>query len=200
MGWRSLSIGFFVAILVGAGLAWILERPTIDRSVPVLAAQSRAEIGGGFTLVDHRGHRVTEADFAGRYLLVFFGFTYCPDVCPAELQIISAALDDLGSEADKVQPLFVTVDPERDTVDVLADYVERFHPSLIGLTGSPEEIEAVAKAYRVYFAKVARPEGDDYGVNHSSNVYFMDPSGRFIEHFNYGTNPSSMAAQMRAHL
>jgi cytochrome oxidase Cu insertion factor (SCO1/SenC/PrrC family) len=153
-----------------------------------------ALVGGPFTLTDHTGKRVTDNDFRGRYMLVYFGYTWCPDVCPTELQVISAALDHLGDEAGRIRPIFVTVDPERDTVAQMADYVANFHASLVGLTGSPEEIAGVAKAYRVYYAK-AKTEGSDtdYTVDHGSLIYLMDPEGKFVTHFTYGTDPEKLA-------
>jgi protein SCO1/2 len=153
-----------------------------------------ALVGGPFTLTDHTGKRVTDNDFRGRYMLVYFGYTWCPDVCPTELQVISAALDSLGDEAGQIRPVFVTVDPERDTVAQMADYVANFHASMVGLTGSPEEIAAVAKAYRVYYAK-AKTEGSDtdYTVDHGSLIYLMDPEGKFVTHFTYGTDPEKLA-------
>jgi protein SCO1/2 len=153
-----------------------------------------ALVGGPFTLTDHTGKRVTDNDFRGRYMLVYFGYTWCPDVCPTELQVISAALDNLGDKAGQIRPIFVTVDPERDTVAQMADYVANFHASMVGLTGSPEEIAAVAKAYRVYYAK-AKTEGSDtdYAVDHGSLIYLMDPEGKFVTHFTYGTDPEKLA-------
>src|SRR5690606_11015171 len=105
-----------------------------------------ALVGGPFALTDHTGERVTDQDFRGRYMLVYFGYTWCPDVCPTELQVISSALDELGDKAAQIRPIFITVDPERDTVAQMADYVANFHPSFVGLTGSSEEVAAVAKA------------------------------------------------------
>ena len=117
-----------------------------------------ALVGGPFTLTDQDGKKVSEKDFLGKYMLVFFGYTYCPDICPTELQVMTAALDSMGPEAEKIQPVFVSVDPERDTPEVLKSYVENFGPRLVGLTGTPEEIAAVAKAYRVYYAKAGKPD------------------------------------------
>lgn len=202
MGVRSFLIAMAVALAVGAGLAFIIDRPALDRSraAPILST-GEPTIGGAFELVDHWGRKVTDQDFRGRYLLVFFGFTYCPDVCPAELQTISAALDRLGTLARNVQPLFVTVDPERDTATVLADYLKHFDQRILGLTGRPAQIAQATKAYRVYAAKDAQGAGEaGYIINHSTVVYFMDTDGRYITHFNYGTTPEDMAERMAAHL
>jgi cytochrome oxidase Cu insertion factor (SCO1/SenC/PrrC family) len=153
-----------------------------------------ALVGGPFTLTDQTGRHVTEKDFLGKYTLVFFGYTYCPDICPTELQVISAALDKLGSKADIIQPIFITIDPQRDTPEILKQYVANFHPRLIGLTGTPEEIAAVAKAYRVYYARVAGKESaNDYLMDHSSIVYLMDTKGTFLKHFTYTTDVNELA-------
>jgi protein SCO1/2 len=154
-----------------------------------------ALVGGPFTLTDHTGKRVTDEDFRGRYMLVYFGYTWCPDVCPTELQVITAALDQMGDKAERIRPVFITIDPERDTVSQMADYVSSFHPTLVGLTGSPDEIAAVAKAYRVYYAKVKTEGSDtDYAVDHGSLIYLMSPEGKFVTHFTYGTDPTKLAA------
>ncbi len=153
----------------------------------------KALIGGPFTLTDHRGKRVTEKDFMGKLSLVFFGYTFCPDVCPAELQVISAALDELGGDAKKVTPLFITIDPERDTVEQMNSYVSNFHEQLIGLTGTTEEIRAAASAYRIYYKKVTDdPSSSDYVMDHSSIVYLMSPKGEYLTHFSYGTGVDKM--------
>lgn len=154
-----------------------------------------ALIGGPFSLVGGEdGETVTDRDFRGRYRLVFFGFTHCPDICPAELQVIAQALDLLGDKAAKVVPIFITLDPERDTPQIMAGYVESFGPNFVGLTGSPEAIAAVAKEYRVTYAKVENKDlPGDYSVDHSALVYLMDPDGKYLTHFAYGTSAEQMA-------
>jgi protein SCO1/2 len=154
-----------------------------------------ALIGGPFELVDHAGAAVTDQTWADKPLLVFFGYTYCPDVCPTELSVISNAMDLLGDDTDVV-PLFITVDPARDTVQAMADYVGHFHPRMVGLTGTPEQIAAAAKAYRVYYAK-GSGEGDDYLMDHSSFVYLMDRDHRYLAHFPPNTDPEAMAKRIR---
>jgi protein SCO1/2 len=157
----------------------------------------QALVGGPFTLTDHTGRRVTDKDFRGRYMLVFFGFTFCPDVCPSALQVVSAALDKLGPKADRFVPIFISVDPERDTPKQLADYVQSFHPRLVGLTGSPAEIDAVVKAYRVYVRKVEDPKSTaGYTYDHTSLIYVMDPSGAYRTHFAHTTNADVMAERL----
>lgn len=157
-------------------------------------------LGGPFTLVDHTGRTVTERDFAGRPLLVYFGFTYCPDVCPTELGTIAAAIDALGPAGERVTPILVSIDPERDTPAALADYVSRFHPRMVGLTGSAEQVAAAARAYRVYYARVRPRDSTDYLMDHSSFIYFVGPDGRVRSLFRPETTPEAMAAAITSQL
>jgi protein SCO1/2 len=186
------------ALLYAANrLGWFgAPQSTTEASLP------RPAVGGPFALVDHQGRAVTDGDFRGRLMIVFFGFTYCPDVCPTALTTVARALDLLGEGAIQVAALFITVDPERDTPEQLKEYVRHFHPRLIGLTGTPEQIAAAAKAYRVYYAK-ARPAGapaDDYSMDHTAIVYLMGRDGKFLAHFSHGTEPEAIAQRIRAHL
>lgn len=182
-----------IALITGLGALWLtgsLPRGPIGTGT--------ALVGGPFTLTDHNGKRVTDQDFRGKYMLIFFGFTFCPDVCPSELQVMSAALDELGPAGDKIQPVFITVDPLRDTPEAMKVYVSNFHPRLVGLTGSPEDIAAVAKAYRVYYAKAKGTEDKpDYLMDHSTILYLMGPDGKFVKHFTYGTDAKALAEALR---
>jgi protein SCO1/2 len=138
-------------------------------------------VGGPFSLIDGDGKPVTDQTWHGKYMLVYFGYTFCPDVCPTTLTAVSDALDKLGPKADRIQPLFITVDPKRDTPAVVKQYAAAFGLRIIGLTGSPEQVAAAAKAYRVYFAEHRTGPGpDDYSMDHSSVLYLMGPDGRFI--------------------
>ncbi len=159
-------------------------------------------IGGPFTLVDHNGKTVTAADFRGRFMLVFFGYTYCPDVCPTALTTMTDALDILGGDGEGVVPVFITVDPERDTPEHLKMYVNYFHPRLVGLTGTSETVGAAARAYRIYYAKASQESaaGDDYLMGHSSGIYLMGPDGAFRAHFDRGTGAEAMAKRIREYL
>jgi protein SCO1/2 len=136
-------------------------------------------------------------------MLVFFGFTNCPDICPAELQVMAASLDELGEKADKVAPIFITLDPERDTAEAVGAYVKNFGPRFIGLSGSPQDIDRAAKAYRVAYSKFV-PEGGNaaagYSVDHTAFVYLMGPEGEYITHFPYGTPAAKMAETLRRYL
>lgn len=160
------------------------------------------KVGGPFTLVDHSGKTVTDADFHGKFVLIFFGYTFCPDVCPTALNLMAEAMDILGKDAEKVTPLFITIDPERDSPEDLKEYVSHFYPRLVGLTGSREQVNAVTKVYKVYSAKI-QMEGsdkDDYAMDHSSIIYFNGPDGKYRALFGEGTTPKSLAEGMRKFL
>lgn len=160
--------------------------------------ESAADIGGPFALLGSDGQTVTDADFGDDFLLVSFGFTSCPDVCPTVLQSIGQALDLLGEDGNRLQPLFITLDPERDTPDMVGDYAKAFHPRLIGLTGSAQQIADAAGAYRVYYAKVPTPDDDtEYSIDHSAFVYLMAPDGAFLKHFSHASTPEEIAAGVR---
>jgi len=150
------------------------------------------KIGGFFTLVNQDGKTVTDADYKGKYLLVYFGYTYCPDMCPTGLQSIAHALDQLGADAKKVQTLFITIDPERDTPAKLKSYVASFHPDIAGLTGSAAQIANVAHEYQVYYAKGEIVEGTDYMMDHSSLIYLMNPDGKFVTDFPENADPAAL--------
>lgn len=159
-----------------------------------------ATLGGPFTLTNHEGRRVSESEFAGKYRLVYFGFTFCPDVCPVDLQAIGAGLRqferDAPARAAKVQPIFITVDPARDTPDVLRQYVAAFHPRLIGLTGSEEEIARVARAYGIYFRRGEPAQGGGYGVDHARMAILYGPEGQPIAIIPHDQGPAGVAEEL----
>jgi len=161
--------------------------------------QEAAAIGGPFKLIDQDGKPLTDQDMKGKPFLVFFGFTHCPEVCPTKLFEISEILRKLGPDADKISALFITVDPERDTPALMKDYLSNFDPHLRGATGDAEAIAKVAKAYRVYYAKVPL-EGGDYTMDHSAIVYLMDKNGHFVAPFNVKRTPDVAAADLRKYL
>jgi protein SCO1/2 len=156
-------------------------------------------IGGAFTLTNQDGKTVTDQTYRGKYMLVFFGFTFCPDICPTGLQTALNAIDVAGDVAQKqVQPIFITIDPARDTPEKLKDYVRMFGPTLTGLTGTPAQIAAVARAYKVYYAKTeGEDDGDDYMMDHSGFLYLMGPDGRFIKSFASETTMDELANELR---
>jgi cytochrome oxidase Cu insertion factor (SCO1/SenC/PrrC family) len=181
-------LALLAAVLVAGTAYYIANQPRGQISI------GTALVGGPFSLTDQTGRKVTDKDFRGHYMLVFFGYTYCPDICPTELQVMSAALDNLGPKAEAIQPIFITFDPQRDTPEVLKQYVSNFHPRLVGLTGTPEEIAVVAKAYRVFYNKLEDTSGPDtYLMDHSTITYLMDKQGKFLKHFSYSTDAAAMS-------
>ncbi len=190
--------GLALAMIAGFGLyrhVWPPEQPS-------LATAELMAIGGSFSLIDHTGRAVTEKDFAGRLLLVYFGYTYCPDLCPTALTGMAQAIDLLGKDGSSVVPLFVTLDPARDTPEQLAMYVGHFHPRLIGLTGPAEQVAAAALAYQIHVARLPGKDRDDedYLLDHTAIIYLMGRDGRFRAHFTLETPAAAIAARIREHL
>lgn len=172
-----LALG--VAVLeFGPGGRWT-HPPAEDTSAGTVSVPGGVSIGGHFHLIDDKGHPVTDADYRGRWMLIFFGYTNCPDECPLTLQKVATALDEIGPPADKVAPLFITVDPARDTPARLVEYLGNFGPRIVGLTGSDEQIATVAKAYRVYYSPVEHEASGADAVSHSTFLYLMNPTGTF---------------------
>lgn len=184
----------FAGLLTGAALGALALRTS--QTLPEGEAQvvGKPAIGGPFNLVDHTGKHVSDKDFRGRYLLVFFGYTNCPDICPAGLQVMSAALDRLGHRADDIVPLFITLDPSRDTPEKLAAYVSSFTPRIVGLTGSESDIASVAKAYRVFYQKVADDKDPTrYSIDHSAIFYLMGKDGSLLTPIGHTTDVDQLA-------
>jgi len=184
-----------IAMVLG-GLAWNLGDQTGAGQV---FTSGEASIGGPFTLTDQNGATRTDKDFHGRWTLVYFGYTRCPDVCPLTLEMIGDTLTRLGPKANKITPVFITVDPARDTPPVLKQYVAAFGKSFVGLTGTQQQIDRVAKEYRVYAKKHPLP-GGDYGMDHSSEIYLMDPNGNFAMDYNTEDGPDKVAADLAKRL
>ena len=200
LSWVVLALVIVgVAILVYASGFKLDDVAKLPQKPEDQLAGGTPTIGGPFTLVDQDGKTVTDKDFRGQYLVIYFGYTYCPDVCPTSLTNMSDALDLLGDTAARVTPMLITIDPARDTPEHLKEYATYFHPRLHALTGSPEQIAAVAKAYRVYYSKVKREDAteDDYLMDHSSVTYVMGPDGMFRLHFSHGTDAEAMASRLR---
>jgi cytochrome oxidase Cu insertion factor (SCO1/SenC/PrrC family) len=170
-----------------------------DNAEPSAAALMDALMWGhepvdtSFSLTDQHGKRRTHEEFRGKTLVVYFGYMFCPDICPTDLQTIAEAIDRLGPQGEGVQPLFITVDPERDTSQALASYVELFHPRLIGLTGAREEIRRVAHGFKVYFVRVPGGRMSGYVLDHSAFIYLVDAAGRYAGFLPPGTSPDRLA-------
>lgn len=192
-----LAAGLVVVAVFALSVGIVVER---HRGAPQAASGSPG-IDGPFTLVDGSGKRVTDRDFRGRFMLVYFGYTSCPDVCPTTLNEVAAAMLKLGPKAARVQPLFISVDPKRDTPKVVQRYTAAFDPRIIGLTGTPEQIAVAATEYRVYHAAHRTGDGpDDCTVDHSSILYLMGPDGRLIAPVRPDESGAEMAAAISEHL
>ncbi|MCC6467750.1 MAG: SCO family protein [Alphaproteobacteria bacterium] len=193
-----VAIGVAIALAIGLVVRAITVDPKTgggrDASVT-----GTSLVGGPFELTDQDGRRVSDQQFRGKLMLVYFGYTFCPDVCPTTLLDMSQAMDALGPAGDQVQPIFVTVDPERDTPEELKKFLANFHPRTLGLTGSPAEVQAAAKAYRVYYAKAKGAERD-YLMDHTSIVYLMDRQGKYLTHFTSSIRGEQMAEAIKKFL
>jgi protein SCO1/2 len=182
-----------VAALAG-GILWRESEnvPGLGRVVTT----GQADVGGPFQLTDQHGKRVSDKDFRGRYMLIYFGYSFCPDVCPTTLAVMAQALEKLGDRSRRVTPIFITIDPERDTPKVLDDYMKAFGPNFVGLTGSAAEIKDAEKKYRVYAAK--KPlEGGNYGMDHSSVIYLMGPEGKMVSFYDEAVSPDDLAKDLK---
>lgn len=197
------ALALLLAALLGGLWYLALGTPAVEREAGVEAGLPAPQVGGPFSLVDHHGRRVADSDFRGRFMLIYFGYSFCPDVCPLELARMGRALrlaEERGMEREAVAPLFITVDPERDTVERLAGYAPLFHPDLLGLTGSDEEIEAATSAYRIYVRKNPPPadDPDAYLVDHNSMILLMDRQGGFVAVFTARDSVEDIAARLVA--
>lgn len=217
---RSVYLYFGVAVLVvalGLGLrAFVSDQPVARAGKQVdRGASGTPAIGGPFTLVDHNGKTVSEQDFLGRHMLVFFGYTHCPDVCPLTLNTLSEVIDKLASDAEKIRPVFISVDPSRDTPAVIKEYLKNFHPSFVGLTGTARQVAAAKRTFRIYsqinHAGAEHTESGghknehklasgDYLVDHSSISYLMGPDGNFKTFVRHTAGAEAMLAKIKKHL
>ena len=173
----------WIAILCAVAalaIAYVRQDLLTDKPTDGSLRRSSVQIGGAFSLIDQKGRRVSNADFSGRPLAVFFGFTYCPDVCPTTLTDLTASMDKIGKAADKIQVLFISVDHERDRPEVLRDYMEAFDPRIRALTGTADEIRSVAEAFRVYYKKVSQDGGSTYTMDHTATVFLLDSNHWFV--------------------
>lgn len=204
--WGCLAaVALTLAVALGAAYVMRGSSPGMMVDQPkqeIFAEPGSVPIGGQFSLEDHTGEPVTNDDFAGKLRLIFFGFTNCPDICPTTLAEIARTIELLKDDADAVAYLFVTLDPERDTPDVMAEYVKAFDRRITGLTGTVDQVDAMADTYRVAFEKIgmdgeAFQGSGDYLVSHQGNTYLMSKSGEYLTHFSYGTAPEEMAGTIR---
>jgi cytochrome oxidase Cu insertion factor (SCO1/SenC/PrrC family) len=189
---------FLAASLYGCDLAAAAEQPSAAQMMDDLM-YGRGSVGGPFTLTDQTGKQRRDTEFRGKLMIVYFGYTYCPDVCPTDLMAITQALDALGPAAEGVQPVFIAIDPERDS-EVLADYLSAFHPSFVGLTGSPEVIRAVANAYKAFYVKVPDERSGGYSIDHTGVIYLMGRNGEYLGFMPPQTNADRLTEILRKNL
>ena len=184
-----------VAAMAG-GLIWHESEnvPGLGRTV----TSGQIAVGGPFALTDQNGGKRTSKDFHGKYQLIYFGYTFCPDVCPTTLAVMSQALDKMGIDAGRIVPIFITIDPERDTPKVLKSYMDAFGPGFVGLTGSQSQIAAVEKEYRVYAKKQKLDDKGSYGIDHSSVIYLMGPDGRLVTFYDELISPDALEKDLKA--
>ncbi len=184
-----------VAAIAG-GLIWHETEnvPRLGKTV----SQGKVDLGGPFTLTGQDGQKVSSTDFRGKYQLIYFGYSFCPDVCPTTLGVIAQALDKMGVEQKRIVPVFITIDPARDTPAVLKKYMSAFGERFVGLTGTVDEIAAVEKKYRVYAKKTPLPEGEGYGMDHSSVIYLMAPDGRLVSFYDELISPDDLLKELKA--
>ncbi len=191
----ALIAGLMAALAAGVIVWQQVGGPSVNLNSDKIIVPP-TKISGAFNMVDKNGKRVTPDDFPGQHLLVYFGYSYCPDVCPTDLAILGQAMDLLEetdtSAAKKVQPIFITVDPERDTPDTVGVFAETFHPRMVGLTGSGDDLANAARAYRVYYDRRDMEDGD-YLMDHSAFTYLVGPEGYVVGIFKHDTLPEDMA-------
>jgi protein SCO1/2 len=187
-----------VASLLGCGRAGAAEPLSAVQMMDDLM-YGRGSVGGPFTLTDQSGRQRSDSEFRGKLMIVYFGYSYCPDICPADLMAITQALDDLGPAAKDIQPLFVTIDPERD-IKILGEYMAAFHPSFIGLTGSAEDVRRVANSYKAFYAKGPEAPDGNYPIGHAGVIYLMGRNGEYLGFMPPQTGPGRLTEILRKYL
>lgn len=194
---RFIIVSLFTIVLLGMIGLFMLGEQSIKRGTlqPV-----GGDVGGSYSLIDQDNKTITDKTFKDNYTLIYFGFTYCPAICPTELSKMTATLDQMGTAARAIQPIFISIDPDRDTAEVMKKYVPMFGPRLIGLTGTPEQIKTAANAFKVYYAKATPDGASDYTMDHSSYIYFMSPEGMLLHIFKTEDTADVMAQTMQAWL
>jgi protein SCO1/2 len=203
--WTAKTWCLLAALLIfvlAAGVARAEDKPPDQATAAQMMDDlmyGRGTVGGPFTLTDQTGRARSDGEFRGKLMVVYFGYTFCPDVCPADLLSITQALDALGPAARDIQPIFITIDPERDT-RLLAGYVSAFHKSLIGLTGSPEDIRKVANSYKAFYAKVPGENDGDYAIDHTGVIYLMGKAGEYLGFMPPQTGPERLTEILRKYL
>jgi protein SCO1/2 len=204
---KRIAVLTIIGLLIGAGMGWLQiqtqnarvitkEGRPADSALPIAGVQ----VGGPFSLLVHNNTAVTEKNYDGQYKLIYFGFTYCPAICPTELQKMTLVMNELSADGDQIQPLFITIDPARDTVETMRSYVSLFHPRLVGLTGTQPQIDLVLNNYRVFAAKSQQEGLSDYTMDHSSFTYLMAPDNSLMAVYRIEDTADFMAEDIQKRL
>ncbi|XP_063512259.1 transmembrane protein 220 isoform X1 [Pongo pygmaeus] len=202
VSWKSLAITFAIGGALLAGMKHVKKEKAETLEKERQRHIGKPLLGGPFSLTTHTGERKTDKDYLGQWLLIYFGFTHCPDVCPEELEKMIQVVDEIDSitTLPDLTPLFISIDPERDTKEAIANYVKEFSPKLVGLTGTREEVDQVARAYRVYYSPGPKDEDEDYIVDHTIIMYLIGPDGEFLDYFGQNKRKGEIAASIAAHM
>nr|XP_028572923.1 protein SCO1 homolog, mitochondrial isoform X1 [Podarcis muralis] len=200
--WKTLAITCAVGGSLLAAMKFFKKKKEEKAEKERKRALGKPLLGGHFSLVDHHGQPKSDRDFLGQWVLIYFGFTHCPDICPEELEKMVLVIDEIDEikSLPNITPLFITIDPERDTKEAIATYVKEFSPKLIGLTGTKEQIDEVARAYRVYYSSGPKDEDNDYIVDHTIIMYLLGPDGGFVDYFGQNKKNSEIAAAIAGHM
>ncbi|XP_029783791.1 protein SCO1 homolog, mitochondrial [Suricata suricatta] len=202
VSWKSLAFTFAIGGALLAGMKYFKKEKTEKLEKERQRSLGKPLLGGPFSLTTHTGEPVTDQDYLGQWVLIYFGFTHCPDICPEELEKMIEVVDEIDGipTLPNLTPLFITIDPERDTKEAIAKYVKEFSPKLVGLTGTKEEIDQVARAYRVYYSPGPRDEDQDYIVDHTIIMYLIGPDGQFLDYFGQNKKNAEIAGSIAAHM
>ncbi|XP_021500008.1 protein SCO1 homolog, mitochondrial [Meriones unguiculatus] len=202
VSWKSLALTFAIGGSLWAGMKYYKKEKMEKLEKQRHRSIGKPLLGGPFSLITHDGEPKTDKDYLGQWVLIYFGFTHCPDICPEELEKMIEVVDEIDSipSLPNITPLFITIDPERDTKEAIATYVKEFSPKLVGLTGTKEEIDGVARAYRVYYSPGPKDEDEDYIVDHTIIMYLVGPDGEFLDYFGQNKKKAEIAGAIAAHM
>nr|XP_006819714.1 PREDICTED: protein SCO1 homolog, mitochondrial-like isoform X2 [Saccoglossus kowalevskii] len=200
--WKSLLVTFGVGAALLLGMKYVKKEKEIAAEKERTKTLGKAAIGGPFDLIDHDGKPTSNKDFLGKWVLLYFGFTHCPDICPDELEKMCLAVDKINSikTIPDITPIFITIDPERDSPQAMKEYCKEFHPNLIGLTGAKEKVEEAARSYRVYYSAGPKDEDNDYIVDHTIIMYLINPEGAFLDYYGQNKNDDEIAGSIASHM